>query len=288
MTESEVRCVLVKIHGIGNQKRAWSRRFDKMLKATLATLPRGQQRRFVSESVWWADLSLLPAMGVPAAAVAARVSYGSADVAFTLVQQQYSQHLLTGGVTTGGAPAAFGLPRLNPRKIIAKLKNGIVRAADCANDVANYVTNNGVRLQIQHRLSDKLFQLQAKYPNASLILGSHSQGTIISYDVLRLNGPQLPSLKTWVTMGAPLGWYLNFLRWGDDPVGIQPAMAWLNFYDDDDKTGKTLQELVNWPAPVPNDINVDNKGKGLDPHDHWHNPEVVKRYFELIKGYLTG
>jgi hypothetical protein len=285
MAESEVRCVLVKIHGIGNQKRTWSRRFDGMLKAKLATLSRGQQRRFVSESVWWADLSRLPGMAV--AAAAGRPVSASADVAFSLVQQEYTQYLLTGNATTGGVPAAFGLPLPNPTKIIARLKDVIVRAADNANDVANYVTNNGVRLQIQHRLSDKLFQMQAKYPNASLILGSHSQGTVVSYDVLRLNGSQLPSLKTWITMGSPLAWYLSFLRWGDDPVGIPSAMTWLNFYDDDDRVGKTLQGLVSWPAPVPVDIDVDNKSKGLDAHDHWHNPDVVERYFELIGSCLT-
>lgn len=286
MADTDVRSVLVKIHGVGNQKPTWSRRFDRMLKAKLATLPASQRRQVISEPVWWADLSRLPGMGAPAAVAGQPVSV-SADVAFALVQQQYSQYLLTGGATTGGAAAVFGLSLPDPRKIIARLKNGIVRAADSANDVANYVTNNGVRIQVQHRLSDKLFQLQEKYPKAVLILGSHSQGTMVSYDVLRLNGPQLPSLKVWITMGSPLAWYLDFLRWGDDPVGINRAITWLNFYDDADKIGKELRGLVSWQAPVPRDINVDNRGQGLDPHDHWHNPGVVQRYFELVKSNLT-
>lgn len=283
MSPSDVRCVLIKIHGIGNQKRNWSRRFDDLLAAKLAALSPDEQARFVSESVWWADLSRLPGAGVPAAAGLTPVT---ADVTFTLVQQAYTQYLLAGGATTG-ATAAFGLPLPNPTKIIAKLKDVVVRAADKANDVADYVTNNGIRLQIQHRLNDTLFQLQAKHPNAKLILGSHSQGTIISYDVLRLNGSQLPRLKNWVTMGSPLGWFLNFLRWGDEPLGMPTTTAWLNFYDDDDKVGKALAGLVNWQAPLPQDINVDNRSKGLDPHDHWHNPDVVERYFQLIKGYVS-
>jgi len=254
-----------------------------MLDARLASLPPGQREGFVSESVWWADLSRLPGMGAPAAAGWAPAT---ADVTFALVQQTYAQYLLADGSTAGGAPAAFGLPLPNPTKIIAKLKDVVVSAADGANDVANYVSNNGIRLQVQHRLSDKLFELHARHPNARLILGSHSQGTIVSYDVLRLNGSQLPRLDAWVTMGSPLGWYLNVLRWGDAPVGIPTAMTWLNFYDDGDKVGKAVAGLMDWQAPRPQDIDVDNRSKGLDPHDHWHNPDVVERYFQLIKGYL--
>lgn len=284
MPENQVRCVLISIHGIGNQKPTWSRRFDSMLKAKLSTLPRDQQRRFVSEAVHWADLSRLPGMGV---AVAPGSPPLAAGVAFRVIHQEYTQYLLGADTTTIGAPAAFDWTRLNPTKIIAKLKTGTVKAADSANDVANYVTNNSVRAQIQHSLSDKLFKLHARYPKASLILGSHSQGTIISYDVLRLTGFGLPRLKTWVTMGSPLGWYLNLLRWGDDPLSIQAEMSWLNFYDDEDRIGRDLARLVTWPAPVPRDVNVDNKGKGLDPHDHWHNPDVVERFFQLIRRCVT-
>src|SRR3990172_8651132 len=113
MSPTDVRCVLVKIHGIGNQKRNWSRRFDEMLDARLASLPPGQREGFVSESVWWADLSRLPGMGASAAAGWAPAT---ADVTFALVQQTYAQYLLTGGLTPPGPPAAFGLPLPNPTK----------------------------------------------------------------------------------------------------------------------------------------------------------------------------
>lgn len=282
-----LRCVLVKIHGVGNQRRTWAKAFDAMLDARLAGLPSPQRAAFATESVWWADLSRIPGLG-PAGAALARPTSMTADVTFSLVQQTYAQYLLAGGAPSGVTPAGLGLPLPNPGKIVAKLKDVAVRAADCANDVANYVSNNGVRIQVQHRLAERLFQLQAAHPDARLILASHSQGTMVSYDVLRLNGAQLTGVKTWVTMGSPLGWYLNFLNWGREPLGIASKMRWLNFYDDQDKVGTTLAHLVPWNEPAPQDVDVDNTGQGLDPHDHWHNPAVVERYFQLVKEYVAG
>ena len=287
MPSQDIRCVLVKIHGIGNQKRTWSSRFDAMLQKRLETLSQAQRSRFASESVWWADVSKVPGLGAPAAvpapAVAGSLSTG-AKVTYTLVQNEYMSYLEGAGATTPGAPAGLGLP--NPLRVIAKLKDVTVRAVDGANDVANYVSNNGVRVQMQHRLSDKLFQVQAAHPKAKVILGTHSQGTIIAYDVLRLNGAQIANLATWVTMGSPLGWYLRFLRWGDEILGMQPSLTWLNFYDDEDKVGQGITDLVAWPSPKPRDIDVDNRAKGLDAHDHWHNSDVVARYFQLIRQHL--
>ena len=235
----------------------------------------------MSASAWWADVSKLPGIGAPAAAGAPAIG---ANFTYTLVQNDYMNYLQGAGATTAGVTAGFGLP--NPLKIIARLKDVTVRAGDSANDVANYVSNNSVRIQMLHRLSDKLFEVQAAHPGARIILGSHSQGTIIAYDVLRLSGSQLSHLATWVTMGSPLGWYLRFLRWGDEALDMPPSLTWLNFYDDEDKVGKGLAGLIAWPSPTPQDIDVDNRANGLDAHDHWHNPDVVERYFDLIRQYL--
>jgi hypothetical protein len=292
MPPSDVRCVLVKIHGIGNQKKDWSKRFDAMLKQHIDTLPTDKQARFVNESVYWADVSTVPGLGAPAGVAGGPAAAGGAPAAaqvsqfqqYVLLQQSYMSYLEGGGATApGGAPAAFGLP--NPAKIIAKLKDVTVKAADTANDVANYISNNGVRIQMQHRLSDKLFEVRATFPNATVILGSHSQGTIVAYDVLRLMGGAFPKLTTWVTMGSPLGWYFS-LRWGEEQLSLPPALTWLNYFDDEDKVGKDVKKLIDWPKPVPTDIDVNNTGVPLDAHDHWHNPAVVQRYFDLISPLL--
>lgn len=280
---SDIRCVLIKIHGIGKQKADWDEEFDLELEKRLETLPEEQQERFESHSVWWANLSQLPGMQQIAFAAAGSPS-GPMDSTFAQVQQGYILHL----AASDGAPMGTAEPFLGLGfDIFARLKDILVRGIDCANDVANYVTNNGVRLAIQRCLSDKLFELQEKYPEASLILGSHSQGTIIAYDVLRLDGFALPRLHTWVTMGCPLGWYLTCLNWGRDILGIQPGTKWVNLYDREDKVGTTLAGLLSWNSPAPQDIDVDNTAKGLDAHDHWHNPEVVDQYFQLIRTYIS-
>jgi hypothetical protein len=212
---------------------------------------------------------------------------GPAEVQFTLVQQAYASHVLAQETAAAGATAAFGIS-LDLNKVVARLKDlPIVRAVDQANDVANYISHNGVRIQIQDLLNRRIFELQAKYQNAHIILGSHSQGSIVAYDVLRLNGAQYPRLGTWVTMGSPLGWYLNFSRWGAEPIGLPPGLSWLNYYDQDDRVGTVVAGMLRPPTPTATDVDVNNTGQNLDPHDHWHNPDVVERYFQLIKALVA-
>ena len=280
MADVETRCVLLKVHGIGNQRPTWSSEFDQMLGNRLNALTPPERRRFKNESFFWADLSSVPGLSATAL-VAEPTPTISSDLQFMLVRDQYSRYLAPGSASA--EPAALGIKIPNPLEVVANLKDTVMRAIDGANDVANYVSNNGVRLQIQHRLSAQLIGLQEKYPNATIILGAHSQGTIISYDVLRLNGALLPTVTTWVTMGSPLAWYLKFLRWGSEQVGLPANVQWLNYYDRNDRVGKTLKGVVDWDALKPKDVNVNNTGNGLDPHDHWHNPKVVDRYFALVK-----
>jgi hypothetical protein len=287
MSPNTVRCVLIKIHGIGNQPPTWSSEFDAALADRLATLPPEQQAQVVNDSVWWADLSQL--RGVRARGqrgTAAATGPGSPTYAFAF--EQYTLYLAANDAAMTGDPRKLGAPlQRYPRKRTARVSGRIITAADLAHDVANYVSNNGVRLAIQQRLSDKLFAVQEQFPEATVILGSHSQGTIIAYDVLRLNGAQLPSVETWVTMGCPLAWYLTFGRWGDERLGIQPPTVWPNLYDPYDIVGRQLAGLLPWDAPLPQDINVDNRGQGLDAHDHWSNPVVVDYYFQLIAERLS-
>ena len=280
MADTDVRCVLVKIHGIGQQREPdWHQEFDQKLDGALSGLSSSKRERFVNESVLWADLSALFASAAGSTANLGQPT-ASVDVEYGLVHQSYSNYLASGGNTAMGSPAAFGLP--DPRTILTRLRDVTFNAADQAHDVAAYVSNNGLRSQIQNRLGSKLYQLHDRYSQASLILASHSQGTMISYDVLRLVGSRLPRLRTWVTMGSPLAWYANCAKWGREVLDIPPGLTWLNYYDDEDKVGKDLAPLITWPAPKPQDSDVDNTGQGVNAHDHWHNPTVTANYAALI------
>ena len=75
-------------------------------------------------------------------------------------------------------------------------------------------------------------------------------------------------------------------KWGRDQLNVSSELTWLNFYDVRDPVGKALAPLVSWAAPKPQDVDVDNVGQGLHAHDHWHNPNVVRRYADLIRQEL--
>jgi V8-like Glu-specific endopeptidase len=282
-----VRCVLVTIHGIGNQPEDWSADFQDKLDQRLQTLGDDQRDQIAYEPVWWADLSRVDQLEASALAPAAPA--GTSSVTYELAYQQYALYVAA-GKTDELEALELGIPPLDRviGNVLARVGDTTVTVRDQANDVANYVSNNGVRLAIQRRLSDKLFEVHTKYPGASVILGSHSQGTIIAYDVLRLNGAQYSRVDTWVTMGCPLGWYLNFGRWGGEQLGIPPSLKWLNFWDSKDPVGRALSSMVTWEKPRPDDVDVNNHGRGLDPHDHWHNPDVVQRYFELLQAHVAA
>src|SRR5262245_9384985 len=140
MQPTDVRCVLVKIHGIGNQPSTWHQDFDRLLDVELGDLTPTQRERFVNEAVWWADLSVLPGGTAPASLgqpAALAQPTATVDVEYGFAYQSYSNYLASGGDPAQGAPAAFGLP--DPRTIIMNLRSGAVSAADLANDIASYV-----------------------------------------------------------------------------------------------------------------------------------------------------
>jgi hypothetical protein len=268
--------VLVKIHGIGNQPQNWSKDFDAAL---AAQLPAAKQATFVNQSVWWADLSSIPGAPVTAAVAPAGTT------AITATQQaaaDYAAHLEVQQAAAAGATAGLGSVIGGLVHGVFGFKDGPVSVADHVADVANYIGNNRVRLAIQERLATALFGAQRDFPNAGIILGSHSQGTIIAYDVLRLLAGQLPAIDTWVTMGCPLGWYLGPPNWGDNEIELPGTVQWLNWYDPKDFVGQDLQRLARWTPAAPQDTDVDNVGHGLDAHDHWHNPVVIAGYAALI------
>jgi hypothetical protein len=278
---SGVRCVLVKIHGVGYQQRDWSRLFDGMMEERLARLSPERQAGFTSSSVWWGDYSRRP---VPAESTPGDRLASHSELQVAMVRQAYAQHLLDPrGRFTGGSLGAAGL---DLGVEVARIDGQTVRTLDLAGDVAAYAVDNRVRARVQHRLARDLLGLQGAFPAARIILASHGQGAMVAYDVLRVIGSGLPSLGTWVTMGSPLAWYLSVLHWGAEPLGLPRTLTWLNLYDREDRVGTRLAGLLTPPLPAVVDIDVDNRGHGLDAHDYWANPGVAERYFRLVERAL--
>jgi hypothetical protein len=277
---NDIRCAVIEIHGIGNQKPDWSKDFDTALTGQLTD---DEQARLARKAVWWADLSRLPGAS-PTAAVP--TGGATSTTATRQAYVDYAHHLAGASGAPAGGPADLGSTLGGIMNRVIKLKNDPVTVADHIADVANYVGNNKIRLAVQERLSAALFGMQADHPDATLIIASHSQGTIIAYDMVRLLAGQLPVLKVWVSMGCPLGWYLPAANWGDNTIELPATLRWINLYDPQDIVGQDLDRLAHWTPAVPEDINVNNVAQGLDPHDHWHNPVVVDKYVELIRAAI--
>jgi hypothetical protein len=266
---SDTACIAILIHGVGDQPESWSQSF----RASLANELAGDADRVELVSAYWAPFSTLDDVVHPKLAstrLRAR-SMTVADETYNRAVLEFSRML----AADAGAPAAahtFG-----PLDLVDTIVDRIPGGIELVADVGNYVAHNGVRTAVQNVLHACLGQAQAREAELPVILVSHSQGTIISYDVLRQAGANYPALRTWITMGCPLRKYFAFpLEWGRQQLGLPAGLRWLNLYDQMDIVGRELRGAVDWTSPEPDDRVVDNARNAADAHDHWHNPEVVK------------
>lgn len=282
MPRQRIQCAVVRIHGLGDQKPTWSRRFHAAFRSALGA----DARRVHSEDAYWAPLS------GPSDLLRPRFATAGVTTGIDAVEDELYRRVTTEFVRQIREELeALGARRYELRGRafgpVDWLKDRLRGIEHLVTDVGNYVARNGVRLAVQHRLASTLFDVQRRFPDVPVVLVSHSQGTIISYDVLRLNGGQFPALKTWITMGSPLKRYVNFpLHWGSQRVGLPEKLRWVNLYDRQDIVGKELAGLLDWRSPTPIDIEVNNRRNAKDAHDHWHNPQVVKAVADEVRRVL--
>lgn len=279
-------CSVVLIHGTGTQRPGWSEPFQSALTAAL-----GADSALVTiHETFWADDSKLKdlitglrdvpldAPANPREAAALRAAH---DDFFAMLTADASAEPPPAPIDT--ADAQFG-----PRDLVRFARHLLDEGANgLATDVANYMVRNDVRVRIQYRLHDMLGRAGAGATAADhpTVLVAHSQGTIIAYDVLREAGINYPGLKTWVTMGCPLGKYAK-CGWGRHQWGVAPDLRWLNLYDPHDFVGKTLADVVDWPRPRPDDVSVDNVRYGGHSHAHWQNPQVARAVAAEVRAVL--
>jgi pimeloyl-ACP methyl ester carboxylesterase len=271
-------CTLILVHGIGNQKKTWSNRFQTRLRAALGA----DARRVQIRDAYWAPLSTVKETFRPT--LAARGRPTGLAVEDELYDRTYLEFMRMLALDAGAPVDAhtFGLGDIW-NAITKQLRD----APDIAADVANYVARNGVRTGVQHVLHQQLAAAHAA--QAPVIVVAHSQGTVISYDVLRQAGENYPLVKAWVTMGSPLRKYFAFpLQWGRRQLGVPSSLRWLNLYDKRDIVGKDLRAAVDWPRPQPTDRSVDNQRNAANAHDHWGNPQVLKAVTDEVRKMLTA
>jgi hypothetical protein len=190
---------------------------------------------------------------------------------------------------------------------------GVVRTLE--DDVVAYVCRNDLRESIRRFIAEALRRLLARPDVAGVVVNAHSQGTVGSFDVLRLYpSDSLAGVRGFVTAGSPLRKYADLFSWGNNSGGLQ-SITWLNFWDEKDPVADPLSPPDAWhyggppdsPPPgelglfyaldgdgkqVPvtvTDIEVNNlensSGGGLQAHNYWDNKE---QFITQLAGLLES
>ena len=159
---------------------------------------------------------------------------------------------------------------------------------------------------------DALLRLAFREDVESIVLNTHSNGTVIGLDVLQELPPiAAKKIRAVITAGSPIRKYVDLFGWGEHLAMVPKIKRWDNFLDAQDIVADRLRPRAGWrrgdkePAeeelvgiyqaldyskgelsPVPiNDIHVNNMTNspvgGLRAHNYWENtkefiPAVVK------------
>lgn len=150
---------------------------------------------------------------------------------------------------------------------------GILAALE--DDIATYIARNELRERVRGFVEDALLALLRRSTDVSaIVLNTHSQGTVLCWDVLcrlpfstwvRDHDPRAARIPHFVTAGSPIRKYVRMFAWGNQ-VGelssVLPSgpMAWRNFCDPHDPVADPLSPPYDWrpgrpwdPAASPDD-----------------------------------
>lgn len=140
---------------------------------------------------------------------------------------------------------------------------GMVRALE--DDIATYVARNELRERVRGFVQQALLALLDRHESSTIVINAHSQGTVLSWDVLcRLpfsnwlggGDPRAGRIAHFVTAGSPIRKYVDMFAWGNQ-VGelhaVLPsgALEWSNFCDPRDPVGDPLDPPASWRPGQP-------------------------------------
>jgi hypothetical protein len=190
---------------------------------------------------------------------------------------------------------------------------GTVRQLE--DDVCGYICRNDLRERIRWFVREALLRLAARRDLGSIVVNSHSNGTVISFDAIRdLPAAAAQRVRLLVTAGSPLRKYAELFTWGHEVGNVRQVGEWINFFDPRDPVADPLAHPVGWtegrsfdPAgytpfaswppdtetagtfPI-TDRQVDNvhlsSGGGLQAHNYWDNK--TQFISALAAGLRTG
>ncbi|HTZ87090.1 MAG TPA: hypothetical protein VMB05_10520 [Solirubrobacteraceae bacterium] len=139
---------------------------------------------------------------------------------------------------------------------------GIFRALE--DDMATYVARNDLRERVRGFVAEALLATVTRSDVSKLVLNTHSQGTMIGWDVLcrtpfeswlSKEAPGRLALSDFVTAGSPIRKYVDLFAWGDQ-VGqmrraLQDGLTWTNFWDEHDPVADPLNPAAAWRPREP-------------------------------------
>lgn len=175
------------------------------------------------------------------------------------------------------------------------------------NDVAAYVCFNDRRERVRSFVREAILRLAYREDVAGIVVNSHSNGTVVAFDILRELPPDAAAkILGFITAGSPLLKYTDLFHWGNQVGSIQMIKPWTNFWDPNDPVADPLnpkdppnshKRRLRWlkKAPAyrkwsyqstdsrtgqPVNIDIDNcqvnndknsYGGGLQAHNYWDN-----------------
>ncbi len=179
-------------------------------------------------------------------------------------------------------------------------------------DVACYVCNNDERERVRSVVREALMRLAYRDDVDEIVLNTHSNGTVIAFDVLRhLPQEAAKKIKVLVTAGSPLRKYVDLFNWGTEVQCLYPFQPWYNFWDPFDPVADRLDQPASWHLGddvVSSDkklfsrielnyeqasylkvydiqvSNIENSdGGGLQAHNYWDNvPQFVQALARIV------
>ncbi len=180
-------------------------------------------------------------------------------------------------------------------------------------DMACYICHNEERERVRSFVYGALMRLACREDVDSIVLNTHSNGTVVAFDVLRYLPQEVTTkIKAFVTAGSPLRKYVDLFHWGNQIQCLYPVEPWYNFLDPRDPVADRLDPPISWRVGnkiVPSveklfsriDLNsekpcwikvddreVDNvvksAGGGLQAHNYWDNEEqFVTQLADIVR-----
>jgi Alpha/beta hydrolase family len=154
--------------------------------------------------------------------------------------------------------------------------------ADEINEVAGYLFNPLIYNKIQSRMYLGLNQAAQK--GDSIVIASHSLGTVVAFDGLRALGGQF-DVSTLVTLGSPLAKLRHLGNRTADlgAITYEHVGEWLNFYDSSDPIADPLGPAFPQPGYRLRDVFVDIASAPFPAHDYFHNDQVLAEIARALR-----